>query len=235
MFTNVGSMGRFKKRVSVNFIQDITDGLVAHWKLDEPSGTNYVDSAGSNDLTSSGSPVSVTGQVDLAREFSGSNYAFRNSSSGLNNTNLTWSAWVWSDVNGKYLFHLDDRFGGVGFHVWTEASSRVTAYYGDVFPPVWHTSDGSIPSGEWVHVAITTESSGGDVKHYFNGVLDTTQASDQIITFNSSSPRVGIATGYDSNSGGFSTNKFDGKMDEVRLYNRVLDATEILDIYNFSK
>ena len=42
---------------------DLTDGLVAHWKLDDATGTIAEDSAGSNDGTLVNGPIWTAGQI----------------------------------------------------------------------------------------------------------------------------------------------------------------------------
>lgn len=74
---------------------DLTDGLVAHWKLDG----NANDSAGSNDGTIHGA-TPTTGQIDGALDFDGDDGVYIEGSAGtgsdlnIYNTNMTISAWV---------------------------------------------------------------------------------------------------------------------------------------------
>ncbi|MDH3589124.1 MAG: DNRLRE domain-containing protein, partial [Gammaproteobacteria bacterium] len=48
-------------------------GPIAHWKLDETSGTTAVDSVGGHDGTLTNGPAWVAGQIDGALDFDGSN------------------------------------------------------------------------------------------------------------------------------------------------------------------
>ncbi len=85
-----------------------------------------------------------------------------------------------------------------------------------------HVSDSLIPSGEWVFVAVTYD--GSNVIFYIDGVPDTPQ------------PRIGVIDEVTGNQfiGCYFTKTsgcFNGIIDEVRIYNRVLSATEISEHY----
>ena len=76
---------------------------------------------------------------------------------------------------------------------------------------------GTIEASKWYHVAFTYD--GVDGKIYINGILDKNQT--QAITTNSNNVVIGISQTYDSNF------NFNGWIDEVRIWNRSLTATEI--------
>lgn len=79
-----------------------------------------------------------------------------------------------------------------------------------------------IPSGVWTHVAITADGSGS--KLYLNGVLDDTGGA---AAFSFSSFRMGGQyTAY--------WETFDGKMDEVRVWNDIRTESEIRESMNKS-
>ena len=77
---------------------DLTDGLVAHWKLDGDAN----DSAGSNDGTLVNGPVWTAGQIDGALSFSnGVDYVDCGNDASLDITDaITVEAWIKpSEVN----------------------------------------------------------------------------------------------------------------------------------------
>ncbi|MFN8309596.1 MAG: immunoglobulin domain-containing protein [Chitinophagales bacterium] len=75
----------------------------------------------------------------------------------------------------------------------------------------------SLSSNTWYHLACTYD--GANVKQYINGVLILTTAASGNITNNSNPLIIGADQG-----GG---NVLQGAIDDVRIYNRALDATEI--------
>jgi len=86
-------------------------------------------------------------------------------------------------------------------------------------------SDINMPTGTWVHVVATMQSSPSKIKSiYINGVLHGSKAFTSDITIN-----VGnlLITGTGS--------LLQGSMDDVRLYNRALSATEVAALYTEGK
>ena len=87
---------------------------------------------------------------------------------------------------------------------------------------------GSAPEGDglWHHIVVTTAEA-GVTQLYVDGVLEATSAG---------TPSIGIS-GNDSNALGLGFNPdtqrgFDGLMDDVAMWNRVLTAQEVSTIYN---
>ncbi|HAV63464.1 MAG TPA: hypothetical protein DCY13_13990, partial [Verrucomicrobiales bacterium] len=78
------------------------------------------------------------------------------------------------------------------------------------------------PTGRWVHVAGTYD--GADIRLYIDGELVATVAASGLISTNNRSFFIGRVDGG-SNGSDF----FPGRIDEVRLWNRALSATEVLD------
>ncbi|MDK9700708.1 MAG: choice-of-anchor D domain-containing protein [bacterium] len=77
--------------------------------------------------------------------------------------------------------------------------------------------------GAWTHVAVTYN--GSQVKFYINGELSSTAAySATLGSFSSAKLQIGY------NDNGF--DRFDGWMDEIRIYNRALSASEIYQCYS---
>jgi uncharacterized protein (TIGR02145 family) len=91
-----------------------------------------------------------------------------------------------------------------------------------------------IPVNQWNHVVITTSSAG--TKIYLNGVMrasnltyvNNTYVFGKDIAIGSAVTVSGIAP-YSNSS---DANYFNGKLDEVRIYNRALNQSEITALYN---
>jgi hypothetical protein len=91
---------------------------------------------------------------------------------------------------------------------------------GSNFPSALATN--ALTVGEWTHVAGTFD--GNIIKVYINGVLSASTGFNGTLYNNSTDPLlIGAVDG-----GGSSRQHFDGDIDEVRLYNRVLCADEIM-------
>jgi hypothetical protein len=88
-----------------------------------------------------------------------------------------------------------------------------------------HTTTTTLTSATWYHVAATYN--GSQVKIYVNGQLAYTGAQTGNLTANTLPLMIG------SDQGG--TNKFTGRIDEIRIYNTALNDLEIYGLYSGPK
>ncbi len=93
----------------------------------------------------------------------------------------------------------------------------------------WYYFDGAatLSAGVWYHVAMVYD--GGSARGYVNGVLDSSYSMSGQLQATDNPMRIGA---YAPVNGTASKCWFDGKIDEVSLYNRALSATELQNIYN---
>jgi hypothetical protein len=91
-------------------------------------------------------------------------------------------------------------------------------------------SDGvDLVSGEWVHVAGTWD--GAELKLYVNGDPVGSKATSVAI-MDDSSLQVDIGAAEKVTSFGGRAGFFDGMIDEVYVFDRALDDTEVADLFN---
>jgi autotransporter-associated beta strand protein len=86
-------------------------------------------------------------------------------------------------------------------------------------PDTTISSLASVNDGAWHHIAASRDSLSGAVRIYVDGVLDTAGVAPAGVRNSASMLRIGAL----QNNSGF----FNGTIDEVRIYNRVLDDSEI--------
>jgi hypothetical protein len=193
-------------------------GLVAAYSFNEGSGATAADVSGNgNTGTIVGATWTSEGQYDAALSFDGAgDMVVVNSSSSLNlSAGMTLEAWVyptasaarWRDVvyKDKDVYYL-------------EASSYQNAPAGGgsfATGPTYGAS--ALPINTWTHLAVTYDRT--TVRLYVNGVQVASRAQSGAIG-TSSNP---LFIGGDSTYGQY----FQGLIDEVRIYNRALSATEI--------
>lgn len=133
-------------------------------------------------------------------------------------TAYTYSAWVNHNDAGTYSPFVANQstvtFGVIG----SGANAGKLDYF---YSAADHLSSGTISPNTWQHVAVTVSASGG-VTFYINGVASGTATGG---------PSSGVINyiGYDLGSG------LKGKLDDVRIYNRVLSAAEVLQLYNLGR
>ena len=97
------------------------------------------------------------------------------------------------------------------------------AAFGVGNPDTTITSTSAINDGQWHHVAATRNNAGGAMKLYVDGIL---QASANGPTGSRSAP-TGLRIGSMQPGGGF----FPGTMDDVRLYNYQLSASQVAALF----
>ena len=86
-----------------------------------------------------------------------------------------------------------------------------------------------INTSNWAHIVGTYTS--GDRRLYVNGVLVNSDATTGTINTNTNGSSIGVYGGYNGGRGYY----YNGLVDIVKVYNRVLTAQEVLDNYNSTK
>ncbi|MDO8429065.1 MAG: DUF2341 domain-containing protein, partial [Candidatus Daviesbacteria bacterium] len=220
--------------------ENLSSGLVGYWKMDESSwtqnctATSVTDSSGNGNNgkscpSTTGPAGGAVGKFGNAGSLDGTNdYVSVAHSSSLNPASqITLSTWVYqaADQNDKQIFEkgisADSTTG------WRMRTVSGGAYAFQI--PVTSFSHGmtstSYSTSAWHHVVGTYD--GTTMKLYVDGVLDSELARSGAINSNSGSLTIGAW-----NSG--STAWFNGKLDDMRIYNRALSAGEVSQLYNFA-
>jgi hypothetical protein len=209
---------------------------IAHWKLDEGSGTIAYDSAGTNNGTIYGATW-TTGQIDAALSFDGINdyVDVGNNSSLKPPLPVTFSAWIKlsSLDRAQIIMTLDNQSYGY-YGIWFDVmipGNKLHISYGDggsPGPQNRRTKDGmtALSTSTWYHVAAVVRGP-VDMDLYVNGVNDGGPYSGTC------SSLVYSASGHSFIGGnpGFTSSYFDGTIDDVRVYNRALSAEEVRELY----
>ena len=210
-----------------------TTEIVAHWKLDEGSGTTASDSSGNgNNGVLVNGPTWAGGKINGALSFDGSNDEMWWSYTKPQNT-FTVSAWIKANttheidgestsgtggVSGqKYLFwpNQEGSNGGMGI---SAGINGISVYeHGDSYMPALAVYSSSLGTG-WNHIIVVYENK--QPKIYSNGLLVRTGST-------SLKSIVYAPTGI----GGGVYGHFPGLIDDARVYNRALSAAEIQSIY----
>ena len=203
-----------------------TSGLVAYWKFEG----NANDSQGSNNGTLVGGPTFTTGKVGQALNFGGPS-----TSQYVSYPSLAFSATSPRTVSAWFKLNVD----GFNEPAW-DSQPIVTTDYFYIYVPLsinnirTRTADAAsaymtsytLGSGDraWHHVVGTYSFSGGiqTQQIYIDGVLKN-QLTFAVIPATTYLSTLGIGRG----NGGY----FNGLIDEVRVYNRVLSSSEVQSIY----
>jgi len=223
----------------------IPSGLVGYWSFNGPDvdwrANKVIDRSGQgNDgaiINMSTSTAGKGGKVGQGFRFDGADdVIYVGSPATLDNmTEKTVSAWIkpgsfpsYQYIISKYGIPLRGWDLGIGS---TNSSLTLEAFFSGA-DGTWRGP--TIRSGEWQHIVMTySYASAVNVPvFYINGVATTTTVISQPTgTYNSdSSDFFGI--GRDPTYGGTG---YSGTLDEVRIYNRILSASEIMALYNAGK
>ena len=228
---------------------------VAWWKFDDgsPNATaaDFSGNGNTGTLTNMNPATDwVTGQIGQALDFDGNNdYVNAGAPATLNNLPaLSISAWIKPDslanpgnviATKAHGEHPEDA--GWVFYLENESGNKKTLQFEadfnsyapfSSFGDLWAVAeDNVIKVGEWNHVVVTWDGSNiaANAKFYVNGVLVGKSTHDNkdingIGSRGDDSSRH-LIIGDDPQP--YNVKPFDGLMDDVRIYNRVLSAAEI--------
>ena len=199
--------------------------LVAHWRLDEGSGTTVHDASGNGlDGTIQGDPMWVAGKIGGAMEFDGDgDYVdFGNDPVFDITEQITLAVWVNANDlnNSEHNCWLGKGDNAYAIKHQTGNYIEFFVYDGD-----WHstqyTTDLDSLNGDWHHMAGTFD--GSELKFYLDGQLEVTLAFAGTI----GTAAHPVTMGENSQvTGRF----FDGMLDDARMYNHAMTEGEILGI-----
>jgi hypothetical protein len=214
-----------------------TSGLVSYWSFDgngNDLGTN------ANNLTTNGTVSYSTdrfGNANSAALFNGANEYFNKFSPVLPSGNAPRSLSLWcytsgvmSNVNGESPFCYGDLISGGCYKRFEMLIKNATSIeYVGKCNPVIHNVNNLFLS--WHHL-VYTFGPGQTFALYQDGLL--IQSSVLSGTDNTVLGELRIGSGLDDSNPIGSDAQFDGKIDEIAFYNRVLNPCEITQLYNAS-
>lgn len=224
----------------ISVLGSSTDGLVGWWKLDESSGTVASDTAGSNPGTLHGFGFTGNsgwraGKIGNGLSFDGANdYVDLDSSKLELSNNFTIAAWIHprGDEFGV-IFSLRSIYAGSGFRLAVRPNNDLLIQ-GQTTSGLHstHFALEQIQDNAWNHVVVVYDKSVFAV--YLNGVrVDPGHGASgnwggDFVMNPDGVTRIGAET--DNSGVGFF---FDGLIDDTRVYDRTLSATEVLSLYQW--
>ena len=196
--------------------------------------STWSDQAGSNDGTLSGFSSTLD---DFYDEELGDSILFDGSNDKVtlpntfldSNTTLTLEAWVnvstfvnFAGIIDKYEGSPTNAGWGMDIKSSTDKKPRIFLYNNASREAVGTTV---MQAGKWYHIAGTITSS--QIKIYVNGELETTTAISSALNTGTEDVNIG--------GDGVSTNLFNGKIGQVRIYSSELTQDQIRQNFNFTK
>ncbi len=212
-----------------------SSSLVGWWEFDEGSGTTATDSSGSgNTGTLTNGPVWTNGVADFSLSFDATN----------DFVNVTHASTI--DITGPFTISTFARFASLSTPNGWEAAliakgatptewaryalafggndGTILLYSGDGFSPQFITSTQKVVVARWYHIV---------------GLLRGTGSNQAEIWIDGAKTGEGTLNYPSSHSGDLSIGRwrapdfdFDGRLDDVRLYDYALSSNEVATIYN---
>ncbi len=214
--------------------QDISQGLVLRWSMDETMGLVANDATGQGrhgTLVNCWDEYShwVAGKTGNAVSFSLSVSNYLEVANLPETTSTTWSAWVNLTTAVNYSAIMSSAY--VGVPAGQAGHSMGFGTGGQALQPrvLWNHNQGLVtllsPTPltlqEWHHVAVTVDAASSNIVLYVNGeqAAAATNAVARPFTTVNLARREATAANY-----------LDGAVDEVRIYNRALSQVEVQEL-----
>lgn len=224
-----------KKTTNVSSEDPTAENLVGYWTLDDGSGTTALDSSGNaNTLTMTGSPSWVTGNIgSSALDFSGSGQylSVADPSSGVldfvDGSDFTITGWFNRDTaaaDHTIVAKKNDQTTSAGYVVWIDnngSTDYLSAEISDGTDTYSAVGTTNLSTTGWHHFSVVWDDSNG-LYIYLDGKLDGSTTSSTT-SINSLANALAFRIGAESDAGV----PFDGKIDDIKVYNRALSVDEV--------
>ena len=223
--------------------------LIAHWKFDETSGVTGADSSGNNyhatifnagDGASSWASGKVGGavQLDGVDDYLAIQNLFYNQVGQI--PQVTVSAWVKTTKSSEGIVMSFDRseywrlsVGGPnnnGKIMFSTFSSSVTDLYGQTV----------VSDGTWHMITASYSNGTGAVSFYLDGITDGSATAHSGAALGRGTTRFGVFgannedVSFNTMDNGSRILLFQGLIDDARIYNRALSASEVYVLHELS-
>ena len=200
-------------RLTLDATASINSGLQGFWALTDGSGSTAKDiTANANDGTQSGGVSWASTAIGTAASFDGVDDYFTASTPTLTQP-ASISAWFKTTDNTGYIIDGDDASDRLAVFFYANSLYYFAGSVGRTIGAANEYND-----GEWHHVVVTFDAT---ENAYVDGVLKTSLA-------DGSNQLTGVVIGarYSLNE------NLGGDIQNVRIYNRALSATEVATLYN---
>jgi PKD repeat protein len=198
-----------------------TSGLVGWWKAE----SNANDSVGSNNGTLHGGATYAAGKSGQAFSFDGAGGCYLNIpyNDGLDiQGSLSVSGWVYLR-NSSGIRLIAGRAGSTQLYS-SDGSLHFVVYSGGT---PYHVISTALTINSWHYVSGVFDGTGGVSKIYIDGALNNTSSSIPGQPDSSAAPyEIGGFSAYGAN--------LDGLVDELKIYNRALNAGEVANLAGFN-
>ena len=200
-------------------------GLVLYLPFDENEGVVAGDKShysNDGDFIGAGEPAWSEGHKNTAVDFDGINDSIIcPATASLNTlTALSVLCWVYRNASDGRETIIYKSSANAGYHLGIETNNKLNLNLPDAGGNNQYQSTRTIPSGEWVHIAVVAD--GTNVNFYINGESSGSPA--QTVSPIVDHSAITMKIGWLTNSHAWN---LIGKLDELRVYNRALSIDEV--------
>ena len=206
------------------------DGLIAHWNFDSCDGADR--SRNGYDAEIFGNPACVSGVIGaaLALNEATPDYLLTSKDLKLDGTSYTLTSWAYIDefVGDWECVISRQKTDGLtaldAYSLCVRANGSVYFWLSD--PNQRSVVCCNVSAEKWVHLAVVVDAGAGAI--YLNGEQSKTFEAFPI----ESSDDIQVCLGCnDYTASEVPIHNFNGKLDDVRVYNRALSQTEIASLF----
>ena len=212
---------------------------VAYYKMSDAT-----DQFGNYNGTASNVNFSTVGKFGFAGAFNGSSSYMQIPNNSFNYSTMTFSAWVNPSANGTYDYIFqngmyDNRIGGsIGWYVRRESGGALLTRgfsANSLSVPEFDvtSASGLIPLNTWTNVVFVLTPTSFNI--YLNGSSTAVASAtfSNAITYSASQPAaVYIGANYYYYNANLFESFWEGKIDQIRIYDAALSAANLTTLYN---
>jgi hypothetical protein len=237
MATDISGNTATSAVVNVQVQNIVPNGLVGYWNFDEGSGTQAADSSGFGGTATLNTGAMWTTNAVLGASALLLNAASASSASIPDSTslevsgNLTIAMWVKPSslpTTNSWMYYLDkgqNNQENYAFGAYSDAGgTRLFFEFIDATGTVRYYTQGTgltLGAGTWTHVAVVLNNAAGQLYFFMKGRQMSSMAVAQSLTVAANPLVIG-----QQNIAGYEY-YLDGCIDDLRIYNRALKASEI--------
>ena len=209
----------------------LTDSLVAYWKMDEASGSAIDAVDGTSTLTDNNSVGAAAGKINNGRAFTAtSNHFFSHAdSTDLSTGDISFEFTMWVKLTtepGTMGILGQWTTGDLGYLVYYNADrfNWILGNGGSNFGNITADTFGALSTGTWYFIDVWYDSGANTTNIRIN---DSAQDTSGTLGTAPGDSSADFRIGQNDNS-----NYFDGVIDEVGFWKRLLTTEERTQLYN---
>ncbi len=223
----------------VSALYNFAPGPVAHWKMDEKTGNTISDTSsyGNNSSTFTGNVRWGTGKFGSGLVFDNNDSVVRIPESpstdfGAATNSYTMSAWIkttdTTNTTDGIVAKNGNNTGAFPFRLVVTTGSKFASFaVSDGTNTVSNSGIKSLNDGKWHHVVGVRDAEANTIRMYIDGVLED---SDSTSSLGSLLNNDDVSIGNSRNS--YTTDDFNGSIDDVRIYNYARTHKQIIQDMN---